>query len=114
MSMPTGTNTTWAQVHELRRAEPGIGAGRIARRLGICRSLAQRLLRETMEEANERGRCTRKRRHPTEMHARAAIVAIRAEGNPSQLSAYSCSFCGGWHVGHTAGQKLMQILMAAE
>jgi hypothetical protein len=42
--------------------------------------------------------CINKVRHPAKL---GALIALRKMKN-AQLEAYHCSFCGGWHTGHSS------------
>jgi hypothetical protein len=45
--------------------------------------------------------CTNKRRHATQGDAKRAVaVMIRTKPDGRRIVAYSCGFCGGWHIGH--------------
>lgn len=54
------------------------------------------------KRALRRKQCKGKVRHETEAYALIALRNTRSIGN---LSAYSCRFCGGWHIGHTPGKQ---------
>lgn len=58
------------------------------------------------KRALRRKQCKGKVRHQTEKFAEIAVRNTRSTGN---LSAYRCSFCGGWHIGHTPGKQGMAL-----
>lgn len=54
------------------------------------------------KRAIRRKQCRGKLRFGTEEEARASIVELtRRKGWQGHLSPYRCSFCGGFHFGHT-------------
>lgn len=52
---------------------------------------------------NERKKkCGQKRRYNNSSEAWASVTALRRKGDVAgiRLTAYKCSFCGLWHIGH--------------
>lgn len=54
------------------------------------------------KRAIRRKKCKGKQRFDSEIAARTAIAGLtRRKGWQGHLSPYRCSFCGGFHFGHT-------------
>lgn len=55
----------------------------------------------------KRRQCAEKKRYKREEDARDVLRAMQVRRKPGykKLHIYSCSFCGGWHVGKDAKRK---------
>jgi hypothetical protein len=49
--------------------------------------------------------CDNKRRYPTEKEARDTALHRQEESGDYTIWEYFCTFCGGWHIGHTPQPK---------
>ncbi len=56
--------------------------------------------------------CANKVRHDTAPAARAEAWRLRQAGEPT-MTWYRCGRCRGWHVGHAAGPRAIERLLAA-
>lgn len=58
------------------------------------------------KRAIRRKSCSGKIRHADLAAAQRAIYRLnRDKGYQGPMSAYKCSHCGGWHIGHTPGKN---------
>lgn len=61
------------------------------------------------KRALRRRQCTGKQRFDSEADAIRAIRSlVRTQGHSGHISPYRCRFCGGFHFGHTPGQRRWQ------
>lgn len=56
-----------------------------------------------------RKQCTRKKRYDYMAEAVWVAKQLRAKGH--KVRAYRCTFCGGWHVGHTPRHIARQLAL---
>ncbi|HVF53660.1 MAG TPA: hypothetical protein VNC78_08660 [Actinomycetota bacterium] len=49
--------------------------------------------------------CNAKKRYATGKAAKEMAAHRRSESGETDLEAYPCAFCGGWHIGHAMSPR---------